>query len=76
MLLSTANLALKVLTTEARKLAPKWVGPVSSTERIGPLGYKDDLPDSMKVHDEFHVSFLKLYHAVGCVQPHPCLKNC
>ena len=26
-------------------------------------------PDSMKVHDEFHISFLKLYHANGSVQP-------
>ena len=70
-LLSTANLALKVLTTGTRKLAPKWVGPFTITERIGPLGYKLDLPDSMKVHDEFHVSFLKLYHADGRVQPPP-----
>lgn len=30
-------------------------------ERIGPLAYKITLPLTVKVHDVFHVSFLKMY---------------
>ena len=70
-LLSTANLALKVLTTGTRKLAPKWVGPFTISERVGPLGYRLNLPANMKVHDVFHVYYLKPYRTDGRVQPPP-----
>ena len=70
-LLSTANVALKVLSTGTRKPAPRWVGPFVITERVGPLGYRLALPDSMRVLDVFHVCYLKPYHDDGRVQPPP-----
>ena len=63
-LLSTANLALKILKSGTRKLAAKWVGPFTVTERVGSLGYRLEqvqLPDTMLVHDVFHVCYLKGY---------------
>ena len=60
-LLTTANLALKILRTGTRNLAPKWVGPFTVTERVGSLGYRLELPDSMLVHDVFHVCYLRGY---------------
>ena len=60
-LLSTANLALKILRSGTRKLAPKWAGPFTVTERVGSLGYRLKLPDTMLVHDVFHVCYLRGY---------------
>lgn len=71
MLLSSANLDLKVLKTGTRKLAPKWVGPFKVTERVGPLGYRLALPASMKAHDVFHVCYLKPYRDDKRVQSPP-----
>ena len=71
MLLSSANLDLKVLKTGTQKLAPKWVGPFKVTERVGPLGYRLALPDSMKAHDVFHVCYLKPYRDDKRVRPPP-----
>lgn len=69
MLLS--NLNLKVLKTGTRKLATKWVGPFSVTERIGPLAYRLKLPASMTEHDVFHVCYLKPYRDGGRTQLPP-----
>ena len=60
-LLSTANLALKILRNGTRELAPKWVGPFTVTERVGSLGYRLKLPDTMLLHDVFHVCYLRSY---------------
>ena len=43
------------------KLAPPYCGPFKILERIGPVDYRLALPPTMKVHDVFHVSFLKRY---------------
>jgi len=50
------------------KLAPQYCGPFEILERIGPMAYKISFSPSMKVHDVFHVSFLKMHvHDVGHV---------
>lgn len=64
-LVSTANIKLKV--PGARKLLPRWIGPFRVVQRIGVVAYRVQLPDTFKIHDVFHVSFLRSYVADGKV---------
>ncbi|GKA77845.1 putative reverse transcriptase domain-containing protein [Tanacetum coccineum] len=42
------------------KLAPRFVRPFKSIEKVGPVAYRLDLPEDMNgVHDTFHMSNLK-----------------
>ena len=43
------------------KLAPRYSMPFEILERIGLVAYKIALPLTLKFHDVFHVSFLKIY---------------
>ena len=43
------------------KLAARFCGPFEILERIGPIAYMLALPESMNVHNVFHVSLLKRY---------------
>jgi len=70
-LLSTRHLKLKVLSVGSNKLMPKWVGPFKVLKRIGPLAYRLDLPDSMKTHNVWHVTYLKAYKTDGRCPPPP-----
>ena len=47
-LLSTANLALKILRNGTRKLAPKWVGPFTVTESVGIVPTRPMHPTEIK----------------------------
>jgi hypothetical protein len=68
-LLSTRNLKLKVVAANARKLLPKFIGPFTVVKRVYAVAYKLGLPETMKVHDVFHVSLLKHYTKSGSYQP-------
>jgi hypothetical protein len=70
-LLSTLNIKLKF--KGASKLLPKWIGPFKVTEQVNPVAYKLDLPDTLKIHNVFHVSLLKAaMFRPGCpVNPPP-----
>lgn len=68
-LLSTSGLNLRIAGTH--KLAPRYVGPFKVFEHIGEVAYKLNLPETMQIHDVFHVSLLKLYHSDGRAQPPP-----
>ena len=68
-LLSTKNIAFKNPGTA--KLLPKFAGPFRVLEKIGQAAYKLLLPESMKIHDVFHVGLLEPYHADGKCQPPP-----
>ena len=45
-----------------RGLIPKYDGPFEIVKRIGNMAYKVKLPERLKLHLTFHVSFLKPYH--------------
>ena len=72
-LLSSKNLALK--SDGVKKLAHRYFGPFEILRKVGPLAYELKIPASMKVHDVFHVSLLKIYkHKDGAITvPPPAL---
>jgi hypothetical protein len=41
------------------KLAPRFCGPFEILARIGPIAYQLALPTNLKIHNVFHVSFVK-----------------
>ena len=68
-LLSTSGLSLRI--AGSNKLAPRFVGPLKVLERIGEVAYKLDLPETMRIHNVFHVALLKRYHSDGRAKPPP-----
>ena len=69
-LLSTRNLHIKQ-NTLSRNLLSRYVGPFKVLKRVGKQAYELELPPTMKMHDVFHVSLLKLYNEQGTHQPPP-----
>ncbi len=72
-LLSTKHLKLK--GPSCKKLLPRYVGPFTVLQRIGPSAYKLKLLPSMKVHPVFNVSLLAPYRHDGRYQPPPPVLN-
>jgi hypothetical protein len=68
-LLSTKNITLRMIGTS--KLLPKFIGPFPIKRRIGKVAYELELPESMQIHNVFHVSLLKHYYEDKRVQPPP-----
>jgi hypothetical protein len=58
------------LTDKAKgKLAPKFYGPFKVLERIGALAYRLALPPQSRIHNVFHVVFLKKFHGAPPATP-------
>ncbi|KAF1316220.1 hypothetical protein FI667_g15577, partial [Globisporangium splendens] len=60
-LLSTANLPNRVVSSDSNKLLPRYIGPFKVLERIGDA-YTLELPPTMRLHPTFYVGRLKAYH--------------
>ena len=67
-LLSTRNLKLK---GTPGKLQKRFVGPFRVIEAIGVHAYRLSLPDEWKIHDVFHVSFLRNWKATDVQEDRP-----
>jgi hypothetical protein len=52
-------------------LLPRWIGHFKVLKWVGKVAYKLELPESLKIHDIFHISLLKSYKTSGKAQPPP-----
>ena len=57
--LSTKNLR----RTAAKVATKRWCGPFAIDRMVGRLAAKLRIPENYRIHDVFHVSLLKPYHA-------------
>ena len=57
--------ATAIKRSQNAKLAPRYYVPFKVIERIGSVAYRLQLPDKARIHNVFHVVFLKKYHGTA-----------
>ena len=62
-MLSTRKLNVPAAAIGARKLRPKYYGPLTVVEAVGANAYRLELPAGWKCHDVWNVSYLRAYRA-------------
>ena len=61
--LDSKNITLP--TAGAHRLGHRFIGPYKILKRVGVVSHEFELPESMRMHDVFHVSLLRPYHHRG-----------
>jgi len=49
-------------TTKHRGLVPRYDGPFEIIEKVGAVAYRLKLPERLKIHPTFHVSYLRPFY--------------
>jgi hypothetical protein len=62
-----------VRTTGPSKLGAKFFGPYQVSVKIGSISYQLQLPSHAKIHNVFHVVFLKKFEGSPLTTPPPLL---
>ena len=58
----TPQIWKKIMGTKHRGLVPRYDGPFEVIEKVGVVAYRLKLPERLKLHPTFHVSYLRPFH--------------
>jgi hypothetical protein len=58
----TPQIWKKILGTKHRGLVPRYDGPFEVIEKVGAVAYRLKLPERLKLHPTFHVSYLRPFY--------------